>query len=119
MKRMTDNPISFYTVKKDDIKNITQVDPSSKELFTYTPSPEFLEVLKDFKSALIIDWYEVHEPISHIIGARVSVIYPIGRPFIGDAATLGYAYSGGQMTKLVNPVFLELDGKYYINWNLN
>ena len=117
MKRMTDNPISFYTVKANDIKNITP-SSTSNELYTYTPSPEFLEVLKDFKSALIIDWYEVYEPISHIIGARVSVIYPIGRPFIGDAATLGYAYSGGQMVKPVNPVFLELDGTYYINWNL-
>ena len=119
MKRMTENPIGYYIVTKDDIKNITQTDPSSKELFTYTPSAKFLEVLKDFKSPLIIDWYEVYEPISHIIGARVSVIYPIGRPFLGDEADLGYAYSGGQMTKPVNPVFLELDGNHYINWNLN
>ena len=119
MKRMTENAISYYTVKPEDIKNVTQVDPSSKELFSYTPSPEFIEVLKDFKSALIIDWYEVNEPISHIIGARVSIIYPIGKPFLGDAGTLGYAYSGGQMTKQVNPVFFELDGQHLINWNLN
>ena len=119
MKRMTENPISFYTVKAEDIKNITPVDPSSKELYTYTPSPEFLEVLKDFKSALIIDWYVVNEPISHIIGAQVSVIYPIGRPFLTDEGDAGYAYSGGQMTKMVNPVFFELNGQYYINWNLN
>ena len=118
MKRMTENAISYYTVKPDDIKNMTQVDPSSKELFTYTPSPEFIEVLKDFKSVLRIDWYEVNEPISHRIGARFSVLYPIGRPFLTDEGDLGYAYFGGQLTKMVNPVFFELDGKHYINWNL-
>ena len=116
MKRMIENPISFYTVKADDIKNIVS---QGSDMFKYTPSPEFLEVLKDFKSALIIDWFEVYEPISHIIGARVSVIYPIGRPFLGDTGdVLGYAYSGGQMMKPVNPVFFELDGTYFINWNL-
>ena len=119
MKRMTENPIEYYTVKADDLKNIAPVDPSSKEMFTYTPSAEFIEVLHNFKSALIIDWYEVNEPISHIIGARVSILYPIGRPFVGGASNLGYAYSGGQMTKPVNPTFFELDGQYFINWNIN
>lgn len=32
---------------------------------------------------------------------------------------IGYAYSGGTLTRPVNPVFFELDGKYYINWKLN
>ena len=119
MKRMTENAISYYTVTPDDIKNITPVAGSVTEMFTYTPSQKFLKVIRDFKSALIIDWYEVEESISHIIGAQVSIIYPIGRPFITDEGNLGYAYSGGQMVKPVNPVFFELDGQYYINWKLN
>lgn len=118
MKRMTENAISYYTVKADDIKNVTPTTETG-DMYTYTPSTEFLEVLQDFKSALRIDWYEVNEPISHIIGARFSVLYPIGKPFLGDGDTIGYAYSGGQMTKMVNPVFFELDGNYYINWKLS
>ena len=118
MKRMTENPMSFYTVKANDITNITPTPQSTGDMFTYTPSPEFLEVLKDFKSALIVDWYVVNEPISHKIGAQVSILYPIGRPFLTDEGDIGYAYSGGQMMQPVNPVFFELDGKYYINWNL-
>ena len=119
MKRMTENAINYYTVKADDLKDVTSSPSQPGELFEYTPSPEFLEVLHDFKSVLRIDWYEVNEPISHMIGARFSVLYPVGRPFLTDEGNLGYAYFGGQMTKLVNPVFFELDGKYYINWKLN
>lgn len=115
MKRMTENAISYYTVTADDIKNITA---QGQELFEYTPSAEFIEVLHDFKSVLRIDWYEVCEPISHKIGARFSILYPVGKPFLDDQGNIGYAYFGGQMTKMVNPAFFELDGKYYINWNL-
>ena len=118
MKRMIENAINYYTVKADDIKDVTPSSSQPGELFEYTPSTEFLEVLNDFKSALRIDWYEVNESISHLIGARFSVLYPVGRPFLTDASVLGYAYFGGQMAKPVNPVFFELDGKYYINWKL-
>ena len=118
MKRMTENAINYYTVKADDLKDVLPSSSQPNELFEYTPSTEFLEVLHDFKSALRIDWYEVNESISHLIGARFSVLYPVGRPFLTDASNLGYAYFGGQMTKPVNPVFFELDGKYYINWKL-
>ena len=116
MKRMIENAINYYTVKADDIKDVTPSSSQPGELFEYTPSTEFLEVLNDFKSALRIDWYEVNESISHLIGARFSVLYPVGRPFLTDASVLGYAYFGGQMAKPVNPVFFELDGKYYISW---
>ena len=118
MKRMIENAINYYTVKADDIKDVTPSSSQPGELFEYTPSTEFLEVLNDFKSALRIDWYEVNESISHLIGARFSVLYPVSRPFLTDASVLGYAYFGGQMAKPVNPVFFELDGKYYINWKL-
>ena len=118
MKRMTENAINYYTVKADDIKDVLPSASQPGELYEYTPSTEFLEVLHDFKSALRIDWYEVDESISHLIGARFSVLYPVARPFVTDGGNLGYAYFGGQMTKQVNPVFFELDGKYYINWKL-
>ena len=115
MKRMTENAISYYTVKPDDLKNI--VSPGQGEgLFKYTPSPEFIEVLHDFKAVLLIDWMQVAENIAHIIGAPFSVLYPIGRPFIADGVDTGYAYFGGQMTKMVNPTFFELNGEYYIQW---
>lgn len=118
MKRMTENPMGYYNVKADDIKNVTPTPQSTGDMFTYDPSPEFIEVLHDFKSALIIDWYEVNEPISHKIGAKFSILYPIAKPFLTDEGDTGYAYSGGTLTKPVNPVFFELDGKHYINWNL-
>ena len=119
MKRMTENAINYYTVKADDIKNVTPTPSSTGDMFTYTPSPEFLEVLHEFKSVLRINWYEVNEPISHNIGAPFSILYPIARPFLTDEGDIGYAYSGGTLTRPVNPVFFELDGKYYINWKLN
>ena len=115
MKRMAENAISYYTVKADDLKLITS---QGNDLFTYIPSPEFIEVIHDFKSALRIDWTEVAENISHLIGARFSVLYPIGRPVLTDEGDMGYAYSGGTMFKAVNPVFFEMDGKYYIKWKL-
>ena len=118
MKRMAENAISYYTVKADDLKDVTSSPSQSGDLYEYTPSAEFLEVLHDFKSALRIDWYEVNEPISHLIGARFSVLYPIGRPVLTDEGDMGYAYSGGTMFKAVNPVFFEMDGKYYIKWKL-
>lgn len=119
MKRMTENAISYYTVKADDIKNVTPSPSAAGGMFTYEPSPEFLEVLHTFKSALVIDWYEVNEPISHKIGAPFSILYPIAKPFLTDGGDTGYAYSGGTLVKPVNPVFFELDGKYFINWKLD
>lgn len=117
MKRMTENAISYYTVKADDIKNIKPVEGST-DMFTYTPSTEFLEVLHDFKSVLRIDWYEVNEPISHKIGARFSILYPINKVLISDGE-VSYAYSAGSTgTKQVNPAFFDIQGQYFINWNL-
>lgn len=115
MKRMTENAIGYYTVKPEDIKNLTAV-PESGGMYTYTPSAEFIEVLHDFKAVLLLDWMKVAEPISHKIGAGFSVLYPVGKPFAGGAENLGYAYFGGQMTKMVNPTFFELNGNYYIQW---
>ena len=117
MKRMTENAISYYDVKPEDIQNI--VSPGQgPDLYEYTPSTEFLEVLHDFKAVLRVDWMQIAEDIAHVIGAPFSVLYPVGKAFIADG-NIAYAYSGGQMTKTVNPAFFELGGKYYINWKLS
>ena len=34
MKRMTDNPIGYYTVKANDITNITPTPQSTGDMFT-------------------------------------------------------------------------------------
>ena len=118
MKRMTENAISYYTVTPNDIKNITTSPSSTGDMFEYTPSAEFLEVLHNFKAVLLVDWMQVAENIAHTIGASFSILYPIGKPFLDDQGNTGYAYFGGQMTKMVNPTFFELNGRYFINWNL-
>ena len=116
MKRMTENPISYYTVTPDDLKNITS---QGEGMFSYTPSPEFVEVLHDFKAVLRIDWTKVNETIWHKIGATFSVLYPINKVSLGDGE-VGYAYSAGSTgTKQVNPMFFDMQGQYFINWNLN
>ena len=114
MKRMTENPINYYTVTANDIKNITA---KSSSTFTYTPSEEFIEVLKDFKAVLRVDWTEVAESISNIIGSKLSVLYPVNKITITDEGDVAYAYSAGTANnKAVNPAFYEIDGKYYIEW---
>lgn len=116
MKRMTENAISYYTVTANDMKNIT-TDGSG--VFTYTPSQEFIEVLHDFKCALRVDWTEVAESISNIIGASFTVLYPMNIVYITDEGDAAYAYSGGVANnKQVNPAFFEIDGKYKISWDL-
>ena len=115
MKRMTENAISYFTVTKDDIKNITAQSP---ELFKYTPSQEFIEVLHDFKAVLRVDWYEVAENIAHIIGAQLSILYPVNKVFITDEGDIAYSYSASTIgAKQVNPAFYELNGEYFISWN--
>ena len=111
MKRMTDNPISFYTVKKDDLKNIV---PQGQGLFDYTPSPEFLEVLKDFKSALRVDWSTIAPTLA--TGAPFSVLYPTSTPYILDEnGPIGYAYYGDTFNKVIKMTFFYLNGKYSFN----
>ena len=114
MKRMIENAINYYTVTANDIKNIIPKG-QGQGLYKYTPSAEFLEVLHDFKAVLRIDWMEVAENISHIIGASFSVLYPVNKAFIGDGQ-IAYSYSAGSATKQVNPSFFELDGEYLISW---
>ena len=115
MKRMTENAISYYTVTKDDIKNITPVETNVE--FKYTPSEEFIEVLHNFKSVLRVDWNEVAPYIAQSIGASFSILYPVGKTTnIGDA---GYAYFGGNLAKPINPIFFEINGEYHIDWDLS
>ena len=114
MKRMTENAINYYTVTPDDIKNITK---SSQGLFQYTPSPEFIEVIHDFKSILRVDWRKIDQNIWHAIGAPFSILYPINKVTITDEGDIAYAYSAGSTTKKVNPAFFDMDGQYFISWD--
>lgn len=54
MKRMTENPMSYFEVTPEDIQNIELVD-STNQIYTYTPSERYLEVVKSLKSPLIFD----------------------------------------------------------------
>lgn len=113
MKRMTENAISYYTVTPNDIKNMVS---QGEGLFSYTPSPEFIEVLNDFKAVLRVDWTKVADNIAHKIGASYSVLYPVNKVLLGDGK-ISYSYSAGSTgTKQVNPSFFELEGQYFINW---
>lgn len=115
MKRMTENAIGYYTVTKDDIKNITSQSPT---LFKYTPSPEFIEAVHNFKSVLRVDWYDVAENIAHAIGSPLSVLYPVNKVFITDEGDIAYSYSASSIdTKQINPSFYEINGEYFISWN--
>lgn len=116
MKRMTENPIGYYTITKDDIKNITVHGTPSDGLFKYTPSPEFLDALHDFKAVLRVNWSEIAPNIWHTIGAPYSILYPVNIVTITDEGDVAYAYSAGSTTKPVNPAFFELNGEYFISW---
>lgn len=116
MKRMTENAISYYTVTADDIKNITV---EAANLFKYTPSQEFLDVLHEFKAVLIVDWSEVAPNIWHLTGAKVSVLYPVNKVTVTDEDDLAYSYYAGLVdNKQMNPSFIDINGEYKINWNL-
>lgn len=113
MKRMTENAISYYTVTPNDIKNMVA---QGGGMFSYTPSPEFIEVLHDFKSVLRVDWMQVSADISRKIGAKLSVLYPVNIVSIADG-NVSYAYSAGSSNnKQINPSFFELEGQYFILW---
>lgn len=110
MKRMTDNPMSYFEVTPEDIQNITLVD-STNYIYTYTPSDRFLEVVESLKSPLMIDWREVYEPITLQFGLLFSVLYPMHLTNVTDDE-LGYNYSsymGGNTLKIV---FYHLNDKY-------
>lgn len=113
MKRMTENAISYYTIKPDDIVDITVEEPG---IFSYTPSAEFIEVVRDFKSVLRTDWTQIGGDMSSSIGSKFSILYPINKITVQyGTAVLGYNYSAGTIgNKKINPVFFDKDGKYFI-----
>lgn len=119
MKRMAENAISYYNVTANDMKNITTDGPGTGT-FTYTPSAEFIEAIHDFKCVLRVNWIEVAESISRLIGAEFTVLYPMNKVYITDEGDVAYSYSGGiaNNNKQVNPTFFELNGKYKIAWDI-
>ena len=117
MKRMEENAISYYTIKKEDMKNIT---PEGAGIYTYTASTKFIEVLHDFKCALRVDWTEIAPSIAPIIGSHFSILYPVNKVPISDEGDIAYAYYGGSSNnKQVNPAFFEINGAYKISWELS
>jgi len=116
MKRMTDNPMNYYTVKAEDLTNIDPQD-ETLTLFTYTPSPEFIEVIHNFESALRIDWVEVYKPFAHQAGTRFTVLYPINKPFLDDEGDVGYAYFGDKIdNRAIRVWFYDIDGTYFLKF---
>lgn len=110
MKRMTEQPVGYFTVTPEDIQNITLVD-STNRIFTYTPSERFIEVVKSLECPLRIDWREVYEPITLQVGIKYSVLYPISLSNITDDE-LGYAYSSSFGADSLNVVFYYLNDSY-------
>jgi len=114
MKRMKDNPMNYYTVKAEDLIDIV---PYEEGVFIYTPSPEFVEVIHNFESALRIDWFEVYESFAHQVGTRFTVLYPINKPFLNDDGDVGYAYFGDKIdSRAIRVWFYDVDGTYFIKF---
>ena len=116
MKRMTENPMGYYTVETDDISGITPVSAEEK-IFSYTPSQKFLDVLHEFKSALRVDWTEIYKPFVQLDGTSFTVLYPVNKMVEGYGGNIGYRYFGGRDTVgFIGPTFYESDGVYYIGF---
>ena len=119
MKRMTANPISYYTIKKEDMKNFTPVEDPNEIAFSYTPSEEFLEVLKEFKDVLIADWSIIYPEMITSYRTRLSVLYPSNiedLPATDDK--VGYRYNADTVNGYaVKPTFTKQGGIYYIKFN--
>lgn len=114
MKRMTEQPVGYFTVKPEDLQNIELVDSTNK-IYTYTPSERFLEVVKSLECPLRIDWREVYEPITLQVGIKYSVLYPINLSNITDDE-LGYNYSSPFGGDSLNVIFYYLNGSYCIHF---
>ena len=114
MKRMTENPMSYFDVTPEDIKNITVVDPTNI-IYTYTPAERFLEVVESLKSPLRIDWREVYEPITLQFGLLLSVLYPMHLTHVSDDE-LGYNYSSYMGGNTLKVVFYHLNDNYCLHF---
>jgi len=110
MKRMTEQPVGYFTVKPEDLTNIELVDSTNK-IYTYTPSERFLEVVKSLECPLRIDWRKVYEPVCLQFGLLFSVLYPMHLTNMTEDE-LGYNYSSYMGGNTLKVVFYHLNDSY-------
>ena len=121
MKRMTENPIGYYTIEKEDMTNILPTENPDAIAFSYTPSDKFLEVLKEFKDVLKADWSIIMPDMISSYRTRLSMLYPTNiedLPSTDDK--VGYRYNADTVRgNAIKPTFFKQGGKYYIEFNSN
>ena len=118
MKRMTENAISYYNIKAEDMTNILPEQSPDGIVFSYTPSNEFLEVLKEFKDVLRADWEIIYPDMIASFGTKLSMLYPENiedLPATDDK--VGYSYDASTVRgKSIKPTFYKQGGVYYIEF---
>lgn len=118
MKRMTENAISYYTVKKEDMTNFIPVDNPDALTFSYTPSNEFLEVLKEFKDVIRTDWAVIYPTVIGALKTKLSILYPENIEDLPSSDDkVGYCYDASTVLgNSIKPRFYKKGGVYYIEF---
>ena len=119
MKRMTQNPIGYYNIEKEDMMNIAPTENPDAIAFSYTPSDKFLEVLKEFKDVLRADWSIIYPEMISVYRTKLSMLYPSNiedLPSTDDK--VGYRYNADTVRgNAIKPTFYKQNGIYYIEFN--
>ena len=120
MKRMTQNPIGYYTIEKEDMKNILPTESPDDPIFTYIPSDKFLQVLKEFKDVLRADWQVILPDMVVSFGTRLSMLYPTNIEDLPEADDkVGYNYDSSTVRgNSLKPLFYKQGGRYYIQFKV-
>lgn len=118
MKRMTENPIGYYTIKKEDMTNIKPIDDPGRVAFSYTPSDKFLEVLKEFKDVLIADWQVIFPTMVDDSKSRLSILYPTNIADVPETDDkVGYLYNADHVINIkIRPMFYKQGGVYTVEF---
>lgn len=118
MKRMTENPIGYYTIKKEDMTNFRPIDDPGRVAFSYTPSDKFLEVLKEFKDVLIADWRIINPTLVTDAKTLLSILYPTNIADLTEADDkVGYLYNADHVNNVrIRPIFYKQGGVYTIEF---
>ena len=119
MKRMTENAISYYNIKPEDITNIINTGVVDNPTFKYTPSTEFIEVLKEFKAVLRANWEAILPAMIEVFGTKLSMLYPTNiesSPDTDDGVSYWYD-SSAVGANTIRPAFYKQNGTYYIVFN--
>lgn len=118
MKRMTENPIGYYTIKEEDMKNFVPDADPGKVAFSFTPSDKFIEVLKEFRDVLIADWAVINPAMINSYNTYLSILYPTNIADLPEADdAIGYLYTADHVTNLnIRPIFYKQGGKYIVEF---